>query len=185
MINTMVGENIRTIRNSRRLTIENMAEITGVSKSMLGQIERGDANPTIATVWKIANGLKVPFSMIIELPEVKTRVVDESQVAMIISEDGLCECVPFFPFDAKRSFEMYEMRLEPKCKSKGEPHPKGTLEYIIVFEGEVTIEHGNQIDKVKRGQAFTFNADSTHCYQNMGTEIAKIALVIYYSSDVA
>ncbi|MBB6217770.1 transcriptional regulator with XRE-family HTH domain [Anaerosolibacter carboniphilus] len=183
MFNAAVGENVRKIRNSRDLTIEKLAEITGVSKSMLGQIERGEANPTITTVWKIANGLKVPFTALIELPETEVRVIDKSQVAMIVSEDGLYECTPFFPFDSKNNLEMYEITLRPACKASGEPHPKGTMEYIIVFDGEVMIEHGNQIDKVKKDQAIKFSADTAHCYYNSGTETARFALTICYSTD--
>ncbi|AKL94667.1 transcriptional regulator [Clostridium aceticum] len=184
MINAAVGENIRKVRNSRNLTIEKLAEVTGVSKSMLGQIERGDANPTITTVWKIANGLKVPFSVLIQLPEVETRVIDKSQIALMLSDDGLYECCPFFPFDSKRNFEMYEMTLQPTCKAPGEPHPKGTLEYIIVFDGEITIEHNNQVDKVKKGQAIKFNADTAHCYYNAGVEVARFVLLIHYLYDI-
>lgn len=183
MISAAVGENIRKIRNSQNLTIEKLAEITGVSKSMLGQIERGEANPTITIVWKIANGLKVPFSVLIELPEAKPGIIDKSQVAMIISDDGLYECAPFFPFKSNQNFEIYQITLKPTCKAPGEPHPKGTVEYIIVFDGEVIIEHGNQVDKVKKNQAIKFNADLAHSYYNPGTETAKFVNMIYYSSN--
>ena len=180
MINAAVGENIRKIRNSQNLTIEKLAVITGVSKSMLGQIERGEANPTITTVWKIANGFKVPFSALIELPEVETGVIDKSQVAKIISDDELYECALFFPFDSKQNFEMYMITIRPTSKAPGEPHPKGTVEYIIVFDGEVIIEHGDQVDIVKKNQAIKFNADIAHSYYNSGTETARFVNMIYY-----
>ena len=59
-INLVISMNLKHIREERKLSLDKVAKMTGVSKSMLGQIERGDSNPTIATVWKIANGLTGP-----------------------------------------------------------------------------------------------------------------------------
>lgn len=60
-VNT-IGERLKEIRANRVLTLDDTAKITGVSKPMLGQIERGQSIPTITTLWKIATGLKVPLS---------------------------------------------------------------------------------------------------------------------------
>ena len=57
-----VGRELKSIRQSRGLTLDELAEMTGVSKPMLGQIERGQSSPTINTLWKIATGLKAPLS---------------------------------------------------------------------------------------------------------------------------
>ena len=58
-INAVVSENARRLREEKRLTLDEAARLTGVSRSMLAQIEKGDVNPTISMVWKIANGYKV------------------------------------------------------------------------------------------------------------------------------
>ncbi|SIE94010.1 transcriptional regulator [Mycobacteroides abscessus subsp. abscessus] len=57
-IHKNIGENLRNIRRSRGLSLDMAAEATGVSKAMLGQIERGESNPTVTTLWKIASGLQ-------------------------------------------------------------------------------------------------------------------------------
>ena len=53
-----IGERLKEIRKTRGLTLDAVSEMTDVSKPMLGQIERGQASPTINTLWKISNGLK-------------------------------------------------------------------------------------------------------------------------------
>ena len=63
-INAVLAENLRRMRENRRLSLDAVARLTGVSKSMLGQIERGEVNPTVSTMWKIAGGLKVNLSLI-------------------------------------------------------------------------------------------------------------------------
>ena len=71
-LNLIIGNRLKTIRNNRNLSLSEVSEITGVSKAMLGQIERGQSNPTVSTLWKIANGLKVSFSMFID--EIKKKI---------------------------------------------------------------------------------------------------------------
>ncbi len=57
-LNYVIAENLKRLREERKLSLDNVSRLSGVSKSMLGQIERGEVNPTVSTVWKISNGLK-------------------------------------------------------------------------------------------------------------------------------
>ena len=61
-LNEVIATNLKRIRTAKKMSLDNVANLTGVSKSMLGQIERGDSSPTITTIWKITNGLKISFS---------------------------------------------------------------------------------------------------------------------------
>ena len=63
-MNQIVANNIKSLREKNKLSMEELSKVSGVSKSMLAQIERGDGNPTISTLWKIANGMKIPFDAI-------------------------------------------------------------------------------------------------------------------------
>lgn len=60
-----IALNLKRIRKSKNMSLDMLAERTGVSKSMLGQIERGKTNPTVSTIGKIVEGLKVPFEQLI------------------------------------------------------------------------------------------------------------------------
>ena len=64
--NLKIGEKLKKIRMIQHLTLEEAAAVTGVSKPMLGQIERSQSVPTVTTLWKIATGLKVPLSSFLE-----------------------------------------------------------------------------------------------------------------------
>lgn len=67
-INLILSKNLKYLRNERKLSLDKLADLTGISKTMLGQIERGESNPSITTVWKIANGLKISFTALINEP---------------------------------------------------------------------------------------------------------------------
>ncbi|EHP1862751.1 helix-turn-helix transcriptional regulator, partial [Salmonella enterica] len=83
---------LRTLRHQRGWSLSRLAEISGVSKAMLGQIERNESSPTVATLWKIATGLNVPFSMFISSPQAECPpTFDPQQQAMAIT--------PLFPWD--------------------------------------------------------------------------------------
>ena len=95
----MVSENARRLREEKRLTLDEAARLTGVSRSMLAQIEKGDVNPTISMVWKIANGYKVSFTSLVE-PARERPVLLRGDDAPSLEEDGgrYRNC-PAFPAD--------------------------------------------------------------------------------------
>ncbi len=70
----LVAQNLKRIRDEKKLSLDKLSELTGVSKSMLGQIERGDSSPTISTIWKISSGLKVPFTALLNAPQPDTFI---------------------------------------------------------------------------------------------------------------
>lgn len=180
LLSAALGENLKKIRTQRNLTLDSVSELTGISKSMLGQIERGVANPTLSTLWKISNGLKVPYSSLIKLPNKEEGVLSESDVMVITTEDTLYENVHFFPFDATRDFEMAKVTLKPTAIVQTGPHPVGSYEFIIVFDGEIVIEHGSKTDIVRKNQAIKFASDVPHTIYNLGkTDARAVALLLY------
>lgn len=180
LLSDALGENLKKIRMQRNLTLDSVSELTGISKSMLGQIERGVANPTLSTLWKISNGLKVPYPSLIKLPNKEERVLSESDVMVITTDDKLYENVHFFPFDATRDFEMAKVTLKPSAIVQTGPHPVGSYEFVVVFDGEIVIEHGSKTDIVRKNQAIKFASDVPHTIYNIGkTDARAIALLLY------
>lgn len=86
-VSLKIGERLKEIRNTRHLTLDEAAELTGVSKPMLGQIERGQSSPTINVLWKISTGLKIPLSFFYRQPETEYTVAGLPEKEMITEED--------------------------------------------------------------------------------------------------
>ena len=78
-LNATIAANLKRLRLERNLSLGQLAELSGVSKVMLGHIEKGDSNPTINMLWKIANGLKVPYTMLIDEQENDSEFVSRHQ----------------------------------------------------------------------------------------------------------
>lgn len=179
-LNFIFAENLKRVREAKKLSLDHLSKLSGVSKSMLGQIERGEVNPTISTVWKISNGLKVSFTSLMSRPEADIEVVRIEHVEPLLDDQGRSRNYPVFPFDESRRFEMYLLEIEQGGKISAEAHPQGTQEFITVFSGELTILIHEQEYIVKSGDSIRFRADTAHCYFNHGNELVKVSMVIHY-----
>ena len=179
-LNEIVARNLKSIREEKKLSLDKVAELTGVSKSMLGQIERGESNPTITTVWKIANGLKISFTSIINAPKCDTVIIDRKDMEPLIEDNGKYRLYPYFPYEDGRHFEMYSVEIEKGGYLSAEAHGDGTQEFITVYDGEMTIRVNREEFVVKAGDSIRYKADKPHSYHNSSNELTRASMVIYY-----
>ena len=181
-IGLIVAENLKRLREERKLSLDSVAKSSGVSKSMLGQIERGVTNPTISTLWKIANGLKISFTSLMMRPETDVEIVQRSALTPFVETDGKYRNYPVFPFDSSRGFEMYAIELDPGVRLDAEPHPEGTQEFITAFSGALTVFLNDERWTIKDGDSIRFKADRKHAYANEGNTLCRLSMVICYPS---
>ncbi|MFB5189119.1 helix-turn-helix domain-containing protein [Alicyclobacillus fastidiosus] len=182
-INAVLGQNLRTFREEKKLSLDKVAEMTGVSKAMLGQIERGESSPTITTVWKIANGLKISFTSLLQKPQIDTTVIPKSEIQPLVEDDGRYRIYPFFPIESDRRFEMYAVEMDRGAVLHAEPHMEGTQEFVTVFDGELTICLDEHEYTVQPGDSIRFRADVPHAYENRGTTLIRVSMVIHYPAS--
>ncbi|MDR7314381.1 XRE family transcriptional regulator [Brevibacillus nitrificans] len=181
-ISSVLAENLKNLRASKKWSLDKVADLTGVSKTMLGQIERGESNPTLNTVWKIAKGLKISFTELIHQPQPDTVVVTKNDISVMQEDHGKYRVYPYFPFEEKRRFEVYTVEIDGGGYLSADPHGEGTEEFIIVFDGELTIRVNNEEFTVKAGESIKFKADRDHVYHNSGETLTRLSMVIYYSA---
>ncbi|MGM9923519.1 MAG: helix-turn-helix domain-containing protein [Bacillus sp. (in: firmicutes)] len=178
-IQQIIANNLAEIRKSRALSLNQVAEMTGVSKAMIAQIEKGKSNPTVTTLWKIANGLQVSFSVFMKEgdgPKVTTITVDELE--SIIDEDGNYLVYSIFPYHPEKKFEIYAIDLKPGFRHNAERHLGE--EYILLKSGELTLKVNNEEYVLKTGEALSFAADVDHSYINATEDMVSFYNVIYY-----
>lgn len=181
--NEALTYNFKKIRESRNLSLEKVSKLTGVSRSMLGQIDRGEANPSIGIVWKIANGLKLSFTSLIQMPLNDYEIVDQMNIEPMIEDDGKYRLYPFFPFEVGRGFESYKVEIDPKGKLSAESHGNGVQEFITVYNGELKITLSDTNHILNKNQSIRFNAGQIHAYENVGEDLLILHMVIYYPDN--
>lgn len=179
-VTNLVAANAKRIREQKRLTLDAAANVTGVSRSMLAQIERGEVNPTISLLWKIANGYKVSFTSLVENQEEAVAVLRCGDVSPLVEDDGRYVNYPVFPFQEGTLFETYRIVIEPGGVLSAQPHMGGTEEYITVFSGQVEIGVGKEMFSLGKGDSIRFDASVPHLYRNSGGETVELSMLIYY-----
>lgn len=178
-----LGINLRKLRLERGLSLEALAQKSGVSRAMLGQIELQRSAPTINVVWRITQALSLPFSALIaEAATDDARVLPRSRSKLLSSADGSFSSRALFPADRPRTVEFYEIRIVPAGVEQADAHAAGTTENLVVSKGEVEIEVGGAVHRLETGDAMLFRADTPHVYRNVGNGDAVLYLVMTYAA---
>lgn len=178
-ITTTIARNLASLRKERHLTLQDLADLTGVSKSMLGEIERASSNPTITVLWKITTGLKVPISRLVHDQHPACSVVRESDQRILLQTPHSIKLI--FECDHTRNFEVYHLEFQPGTKHSSVDHDLGVVEYIMVYDGEFTISVGDVVHVLRAGDSMLFEAHHNHGYANTGSTVAKAFSLIYYA----
>lgn len=179
-VNKIIAQNVKKLREKRKLTLDAAAEATGVSRSMLAQIEKGDVNPTISVLWKIAGGYKVSFTSLLE-QDLQSSVDVVPAAEPLLEDGGRYLNYPAFAFDEAKQFETYRIVIKPQGSLQAQPHLQGAEEFITVFEGSVAITAGDKTYNLNTGDSIRFMANVPHAYANTGSTDAELHMLIYYN----
>lgn len=177
-----IATTLKELRQQKGWSLDKAALATGVSKAMLGQIEREESSPTIATLWKIATGFEVSFSSFIEeIDAVSSEVIHRAgQVQTIHPDDKKIRVLPLFPFDTQLDFELFVIELLPGCEHLSPPHKHGVIEHVVVIEGSMDVLVDGAWHSLSNGEGIRFNANQSHGYRNLTSETATIHDIIHY-----
>ncbi len=178
-----IARNLKRLRTRQGLSLERLSARSGVSRSMLGQVELGHSNPTINILWKIARALGVPFSALTAAAgDDGTRVRHLEQGRTVSSRDGRFLSRALFTGTAARRTEFYELRLAFQGHELAEAHAPGTMEILVVSRGRAEIAVAGQTFTLGPGDAIRFEADVPHAYRNIGREDVVMYLVMTYTA---
>lgn len=178
-MNQIVAKNVKRLREERKLSMDELSRLSGVSKSMLAQIERGSGNPTISTLWKLSNGMGVPFDALTVRPKTPYEIVKTSELQPLLEDDGRVRNYALFPDDENRRFAVYYLELDRSSYWESEPHLRGTTEFITLFEGSIEICADGHQFTVEKGESIRFKADTAHSYKNIGAETAVLHMILF------
>jgi len=175
-----VAENLRELRRKRDLSLDELAQRTGVSRAGLSQIETRKTNPTLGVLWKIAAGLGVPFAELLGEAQPQICLLRRKDVPVLRSADRLFESRPLMPSAAGNQVEVYELRLAPRARHVSESHGAGTRELVAVISGSLRLTAGDRTETLAAGDSMLFNSNLPHVYENPGDAEARYHDLIMY-----
>ncbi len=175
-----LSQRLRGLRAERAWSLQRAAEACGVSKAMLGQIERGESSPTVALLWRIAGGFGCALSDL--LPPhagAAAEVRDPRRVRARPASDAML-VAPLFAFDAALAFEVFELTLLPGYERVSEPHVAGVVEHVVVQRGSLEVLSDGCWVRLGEGEGLRLAGDREHGYRNAGAEAAVFLDLIHY-----
>lgn len=173
-----IAINLKRIRKAKGMSLDVVAEQTGVSKSMLSTIEKGDANPSIGVLGKIMSGLRIELQDLTNPPQEDSYLVDIRRIVPTKSVEGMYQVWTCFPISDNRTVEIYRIDIEPGGVYESGSHGERTKEYIAMLEGTLSIQLGDGVHVVEKEQFFRFESDQDHVYFNTGT--TKVSFMSFF-----
>ena len=180
-INLAIAENLKRLRKAQKMSIERTAETAGVSKSMLGQIERGEANPSVALLYKLSTALKVPMEELLRREETLEPGLFPALDAPSIRENGGKVLLHTqFSYDALSRME--QRRLDVFISGRYAPPPEipGCVGYLLVTSGTLEAAADGELRRLEQWDGLRFRADRPFSFENNTTSAARAVLTLLY-----
>lgn len=178
-----IGANLKKERLGQKMSLDKLALLSGVSKAMLSQIETGKVNPTIATMWKIAQALKVDFNVLLKGEGDKVQKFEVSRhgdlPALDAGEEGVAINV-LSPASMADDLELYMLTLKPGGALRSKPHCAGTEEFLTVLKGHVKVSAGGRSAVLNEGDLADYQCDVEHAIENVSKAEARLFLVVKF-----
>ncbi|ALT77104.1 MAG: XRE family transcriptional regulator [Burkholderiaceae bacterium] len=179
-----VGATLQALRQAQGLSLDELSRRAGVSKSMLSQIERNQANPTVAVVWRLANALRVELTELLggersAPPAIET--VPAHATPGMSSPDGLCQLRILGPIDLAGQFEWYELTVQPGGALESAAHQPGSREHLSVLKGHLVVSAGGASQTLSAGETARYAVDGPHAIRNSSKQPAVALLVVLHA----
>lgn len=179
-IGKIIAINLKKLRTERNLTLGQLSKMSGISKAMLSDIEKGDSNPTINTIWKIANGLNVPYTKLMEGIENEATVVRKSEPVMQTGETEHYRIYCYYPSTPVRNFELFYAELDPHSSNATIGHSEKAQEYIYIIQGSLTLRTEAGDYTLGVGDSLVFDSSIGHTYENLQDTLLTFMVINFY-----
>lgn len=181
-IHQHLGSRVKQLRSEKQWSLEDLANASGVSRSMLSQIEREQANPTLAVTLRIARAFGLSLGELLEMPGAGSgvQVIRGDDRAYHYRSDKDCQIRTLSPLNLEKDIEFYQVRLQQGGALRSSPHFQGTREFLTVQEGRVRVESAGDAEELRPGDSASYRADVAHAIINNGKGEAVAYLIVIY-----
>ncbi|WP_211230586.1 helix-turn-helix domain-containing protein [Inquilinus limosus] len=174
-----VARHVAELRRARRLSLDGLARLSGVSKGMLVQIENARSNPSIATLCRVAAALGVSVAQLVDLGgENVVRLVGPEEAARLWAGPEGGAAVLLVGSDGPDMLELWQWELKPKERHVSDPHPAGTRELLHVTAGTLLLEVEGRPHEVPAGTSALLRSDRPHAYACKGARAVRFTMAV-------
>jgi XRE family transcriptional regulator, regulator of sulfur utilization len=178
-ISGFLGRTVLKLRKANNMSLSELSEQSGVAKSIISQIERNETNPTLSTIWRLAQALDVSIERVLRGSDDEPFIEKSSrgETPILVSEDGRCRLAIIGWIKTVEWLQWYDFSAEPGGALASEPHQPGSIECLSVLEGELEIEVAGVVETAGVGDTLRYRCDRPHVIRNRGAAPARATLV--------
>ncbi len=170
-----LGKTIQRLRKAYNLSLSELAEQSGVAKSIISQIERNETNPTLATIWRLSQALDVePFI------EKSTK----ADTPILVSDDGKMRLAIIGWLKTVEWLQWYDVQADPGAVLDSDAHQRGSIENLSVISGTFEVEVGGVTETARAGETLRYRCDRQHIIRCTGSEPGHATMVVILKAAV-
>ncbi|MCV6583941.1 MAG: XRE family transcriptional regulator [Marinibacterium sp.] len=161
---TQLPGKLKEARRAQGLSLDAVAKLSGVSRSMVSQIERGESSPTIATLLNLTRALQVDFAGLLDdnAPEPRIEVLRSGQHPVIDKLGTACRILILSPPEEVGTHEVYQLEFRAGGRLDSAPHQRGAREQLTVLDGQISVTAGTDTIALCPGDTARYAADQPH-----------------------
>lgn len=181
-----LGKTIQRLRKAYNLSLSELAEQSGVAKSIISQIERNETNPTLATIWRLSQALDVSIERVLASADEEPFIDKSSRgdTPILVSDDGRMQLAIIGWIKTVEWLQWYDVRSEPGGVLESDAHQRGSVECLSVLEGEFEVEIAGEAQRAKEGESLRYRCDRPHIVRCVGKEPGRATMVCILKAAV-
>ncbi|WP_330084944.1 XRE family transcriptional regulator [Methylocystis iwaonis] len=181
-----LGATVQRLRKAYNLSLSELSQQSGVAKSIISQIERNETNPTLATIWRLAQALDVSIERVLQTTEDEPFLekTSKADTPILVSDDGKCRLAIIGWIKTVEWLQAYELSADPGGALESDAHQRGSVESLSVREGELEVEVAGVKETVKAGETLRYRCDRPHIIRNIGKAQAQATMVCILKAAV-
>lgn len=186
VLSGQLGKTIQRLRKAYNLSLSELAEQSGVAKSIISQIERNETNPTLATIWRLSQALDVSIERVLATVEDEPFIERSSRAdtPMLVSDDGRMRLSIIGWIKTVEWLQWYDVQSEPGGVLESDAHQRGSVEHLSVLDGDFEVEVAGSVQRAKAGETLRYRCDRPHTVRCIGDRPGRATMVCVLKAAV-
>jgi XRE family transcriptional regulator, regulator of sulfur utilization len=186
VLSGQLGKTIQRLRKAYNLSLSELAEQSGVAKSIISQIERNETNPTLATIWRLSQALDVSIERVLAAADDEPFIEKSTRgdTPILVSDDGKMRLAIIGWIKTVEWLQWYDVRSEPGGVLESDAHQRGSVECLSVLDGEFEVEVGGLTQRARTGETLRYRCDRPHTVRCTGDKPGRATMVCILKAAV-
>jgi transcriptional regulator with XRE-family HTH domain len=186
VISGQLGKTVQRLRKAYNLSLSELSEHSGVAKSIISQIERNETNPTLATIWRLAQALDVSIERVLQAAEDEPFLEKSTRAdtPILVSDDGKCRLAIIGWIKTVEWLQWYDFSADPGGALESDSHQRGSVECLSVLRGELEVTVADVTERASAGETLRYRCDRPHVIRNVSDKPAHATMVCILKAAV-